>query len=214
MEQPVAAQYIARRLFTSFVHDDPDPHSIEPLAEIFSSKGYDIRAMMRHILNSEEFYSPRAYRAKIKSPAELVVGAIRTLGAETTAQQLPAVTGWLGQELLNPPDVAGWPGGISWINSTTLLQRANMANLLTNPGRNQNLDTRPAFSYAERPSPQQAVEHYLVLLLDGQMPTEEQEVLQAYLRALGINHHSDQLSDSALRGLVYLILASPDYQLA
>jgi uncharacterized protein (DUF1800 family) len=214
LQQPAAAQYIARRLFTSFVHDDPDPGSIEPLAEIFRWEGYDIRAMMRHILTSEEFYSPRAYRAKIKSPAELVAGAIRTLGAETTAQQLPKVTNWMGQELFDPPDVAGWPGGVSWINSTTLLQRANLANLLTNSGRNQHLDTRPAFSYSERPNPQQTVDAYLTLLLDGQMPIEEQEVLQAYLRALGVTDPSDRLSDSVLRSLVYLLLASPDYQMA
>jgi uncharacterized protein (DUF1800 family) len=212
LEQPSTSRYIAKRLFNFFVHDDPEPESIESLAKVFRNNKYSIKAMVEHILTSEEFYSKRAYCAKIKSPVELVAGAARTIGAETNAKPLRSVAAYLGQELLDPPDVAGWPGGISWINSTTVIQRANLANLLTNPGGNQNLDTRPAFSYSKRPTAQEALNHYLTLFLDGKMPMEEQRILHVYLGALGVNLPSDEMADKALRGLVYLLLASPDYQ--
>ena len=84
MRQPVTGDYMARRLFTYFVHDDPDPEDVAALAGVFRQSGYSIKAMMRHILTSEEFYSARAYRAQVKSPVDLVAGAVRSLGAETT----------------------------------------------------------------------------------------------------------------------------------
>ncbi len=83
---------------------------------------------MRRILTSSEFYSSKAYRAKIKSPAEFVAGTVRVLGIETDGRPLNALTDRMGQILFSPFDVSGWPGGAAWINSSTLLQRLNFAN--------------------------------------------------------------------------------------
>jgi uncharacterized protein (DUF1800 family) len=215
LQQPVTGEYMARRLFRFFVHNEPDPAFIQALARIFQESGYSIKAMVRHILTSEEFYSPRAHRAQIKSPVDLAAGAVRSLGAETNGQFPSRLAAQWGQELFNPPDVSGWPGGIAWINSTTLLLRLNFAQLLTAPGAaRRDPDTRQAFAAGGLKEPQTAADHLITLLLDGRMAREEQDVLRAYLGALGVTRPWDFLSDGALRGLAYLVLASPDYQLA
>ena len=214
VQQPATGDYMARRLFTFFVHDNPDPDSIAALAGLFRDSGYSIKAMMRHILTSQEFYSPRAYRAKMKSPVELIVGAARTMGADTDGRLMGRLADQMGQTLLSPPDVSGWPGGAAWINSTTLLQRMNLAYTLTVGGSRRALDTRQLFQRPDQPGTKEATERFISLFLDGSMPREEQDVLWAYLAARNGGRIPTALDQRALRGLVYLLISSPDYQLA
>ena len=214
MRQPVTGDYMARRLFTFFVHDDPDPEDVAALAGVFRQSGYSIKAMMRHILTSEEFYSARAYRAQVKSPVDLVAGTVRSLGAETSGRPLSRMAEQMGQTLFSPPDVAGWPGGAVWINSTTLIQRLNFAHTLSTGRNRRSLDTGQLFTSAELADPRRAAEHFINLFLDGQMPDAEQDVLWAYMAARNGGAVPDALNEPALRGLAYLVMASPDHQLA
>ena len=84
-------------------------------------------------MNSPGFYSDAAYHAKIKNPTEYVVTALRTLDAPFSAanNSLLSATRTMGQELFSPPNVKGWPGGKTWMNTMTLITRVNFASGLT-----------------------------------------------------------------------------------
>ena len=130
MRQPATSRYMAHKFARFFIYDNPEPQLIDALAERFRVTGYDVAKLMGVILRSNIFYSDRAYRALIKSPLELVVGAHKMLGA---TQIEPAALGALprmGQIVMQPPNVAGWPGGAMWLNTGTLLARINYLNQL------------------------------------------------------------------------------------
>ena len=86
--------------------------------------------MVRALLGSETFFSPKAFRTQVKSPVQLVVGAARTLGVTVDEHALVMAARGLGQDLLYPPTVKGWDGGETWINTQTLLLRYNFAGYL------------------------------------------------------------------------------------
>ncbi len=219
MQQPATAEFISRKLFSFFAYDHPEPAIISSLARTFRESNYSIKAVVRQILSSPAFYSPKAYRAKIKSPAELVAGTVRTLGLETDGIILRGVTDRMGQTLFNPFDVSGWAGGATWINSTTLIERFNFMNrMATARGRALELNLRSMLIPQLIFAPADALEYFVALLLDGNMPSQEKDILLAFLKGLdslplpaGTRSPTE---DEKSRSLLYLVLASPDYQLA
>ncbi|MBI2957598.1 MAG: DUF1800 domain-containing protein [Chloroflexi bacterium] len=219
MGQPVTAEFISRKLFSFFAYDDPSPEVVSRLAGTLRASNYSIREVVREILKSPEFYSPRAYRAKIKSPAELIASTVRTLGVDTDAAGLPGYADRAGQILFNPFDVEGWRGGAEWINSNTLMQRLNFANTVaiarSGNFRFNPLETTQRLGLA---TADQVIAHFAGLLLDGNMPDEERGILKAFASASnvpgGFLDGASPVGDERLRSLVYLIMASPDYQLA
>ena len=139
-QHPATAQFVARHLYSFFVADEPqvpawsvtpprDPEAIDTLATVFTDSGYDIKSVLRALFLSEFFKNARY--TKIKSPAEVVVGTLRLVGgAEFPAPgigELARQTGYMGQDLLNPPSVEGWHTGVEWINSGSLMKRINFA---------------------------------------------------------------------------------------
>jgi uncharacterized protein (DUF1800 family) len=138
------AQFIVRKLYTYLVSENqsPPPRFLEPLAEQFRKSDYDIAGLVRTMLSSRHFFSPYAYRQRIKSPVELVVGAIReTVDVPALAEKKSQESRtWLdvvakridgmGQVLFAPPNVKGWPGGQAWLNTSTVLARQNFAQAL------------------------------------------------------------------------------------
>ena len=136
--QPATGRFIARHLYNFFIADEPqvpawsvtppvDPEAIESLAGEFTRSGYDIRSVLRVLFNSDFFKEARY--ARLKSPAEVVVGTLRLVGgAEFPAPgfgNLAKQTGYMGQDLENPPSVEGWHTGVEWINSGSLMRRIN-----------------------------------------------------------------------------------------
>lgn len=122
--QPATAEFISAKLWREFVSPDPEPVEIKRIARRFRDSGYDIRRVLGDLLASRAFWRPENRGVLVKSPVELVVGTLRTL--EVRADDgLPLVFAVrnLGQDLFAPPNVRGWPGGETWINSTTLLGR-------------------------------------------------------------------------------------------
>ena len=219
MEQPVTTEFVCRKLFSFFAYDDPSPEVVSRLASTFRNTKYSIREVMRQILTSPEFYSAKAYRAKIKSPVELVAATVRALNIETDAAGLPGFADRMSQSLFNPFDVSGWPGGASWINSNTLLQRLNFANTVS-IARSSNFQFNPQET-ARRlniSSVDRFIDHFTGLLLDGNISDEERGILKAFGSALdipgGFANGTSPVVDEKLRSLVYLIMALPDYQLA
>ena len=138
MKQPGAARFISRHLYNFFVADEPqvpawkdtpprDPEAIKMLEDEYFRSNYDITSMLRVLFNSDFFKNARF--AKVKSPAETVVGTIKLVGDFTFPKPgLDAVAmtiRYMGQDLLNPPTVEGWHTGREWIDSGTLVERIN-----------------------------------------------------------------------------------------
>lgn len=218
MEHPATAQFVCRKLFTFFVHDDPEAATLTSLARTFNDTRYSVKAVMRQILTSPDFYSSKAYRAKIKSPAEFVAGTVRVLGIETDGRPLNALTDRMGQILFSPFDVSGWPGGAAWINSSTLLQRLNFANkIATARSRSFKFDPLQVAQNHGFDTAAAALNHFILLLLDGQAPSQDRQILLDYAQGLdGLSGSGNPSAtvDEKLRSLVYLVMSSPDFQLA
>ncbi len=142
LEQPAAAQFLIRKLYHFLVSEKAEPPDslLEPLCESFRKSDYDIAALVRTILSSRHFYSDHAFRQRVKGPVEYVVGAAhavyRRYGEDKADyRSLPqrVLVDWLGsmgQRLFEPPNVKGWPGGPSWLNTSTVLARDNFAGAL------------------------------------------------------------------------------------
>jgi uncharacterized protein (DUF1800 family) len=138
VKQPAAARFIARHLYNFFVADDVqvpawqntpprDPDAIKMLEDEYFRSNYNIRSMLRVLFNSDFFKQARF--AKVKSPAEAVIGTVRLVGDFTTPKPgLPSIVAemrYMGQDLANPPTVEGWHTGKEWIDSGTLVERIN-----------------------------------------------------------------------------------------
>ena len=138
VKQPAAARFIARHLYNFFVADDvqvpawqntppQDPEAIKMLEAEYFRSNYDIRSMLRVLFNADFFKNARF--AKVKSPAESVVGTMRLVGDFTAPKPgLPAIVAemrYMGQDLANPPTVEGWHTGKEWIDSGSLVERIN-----------------------------------------------------------------------------------------
>lgn len=124
LEQPRTAVYITEKLWREFISDQPDPAEVERLAGIFRENNYELKPLMRAMLTSDHFRRAENHGALIKSPTELLVGTARLFDVSVENPYSLVVFGRrLGQDLLNPPNVKGWPGGTHWINSNSLLVR-------------------------------------------------------------------------------------------
>ena len=216
LQQPAAARYIAGRLFSFFAYRDPSPKLLDRLAATFTATRYSIKAVVREIFYSEEFFSDQAYRALVKSPIELVVGMWRQTGLDGDGRSLSGMASSMGQTILNPPNVAGWAGGAAWINSTTLLQRVNHAFNLSNQFAQRALrDPQSAASLLLAATPEQLVDTLAAQLLDGNLPRDERTILVQFVRNLdSAGGSSARRNPDRVGSVLYLLLASPDYQLA
>jgi uncharacterized protein (DUF1800 family) len=131
VRQPATARFIARRLYLFFVSDEPDEAAIEILARAYQESGHDIRSVMRALFLSDFFRSEAALYAKVKSPAEHVVGLMRLTGdhqfPEWGLKDVALEFRYMGQDLMNPPSVEGWHTGREWIDTGILVERVNFA---------------------------------------------------------------------------------------
>ena len=131
LENKTTAEFIARKAYRFFVNEKVDERNVQQLAQKFYDSNYDIETLMRGIFESDWFYDKKNVGVKIKSPIELLAGMIRTFDVELkNPMALLFIEKALGQILFNPPNVAGWAGGKSWIDNSTLMLRLNMGNVL------------------------------------------------------------------------------------
>jgi uncharacterized protein (DUF1800 family) len=118
------AEFVIAKLWKEFVSPQPDAGEVRRVAAQFRASGYSTRAALRELLLSEAFWAPENRAALIKSPVELVVGALRQFNIRIgDPPPIALLLRTLGQDLFSPPNVKGWPGGEAWINSQTLLAR-------------------------------------------------------------------------------------------
>lgn len=223
-EHPATARFLPRRLFEFFAYLRPDESLVEELADLFRRSRFTVAPLMRTILTSQVFYSERAMRSQVKSPAQLVVGTARLLDVATSSQQLRAMD-LMGQALFYPPNVGGWPRGESWITTATLFFRYNYSNLLLVGGRMPGVAGRPS---AQPPLPPgvtkaldgartagDAVDRLVEVLMAGAL--DDQRKL-ALVKALGASSAQQAFAttggdaDVRLRSTLHLLMSSPEYQ--
>jgi uncharacterized protein (DUF1800 family) len=124
LAQPATAEFITRKLWREFVSPDPDPAEVARIAKRFRESRYDIKVALYGLLTSDAFYTADNRGVLVKSPIELVVGTLRQFNMNPGAPIPFAVAAaGMGQNLFSPPNVKGWPGQETWINTSTLLAR-------------------------------------------------------------------------------------------
>jgi hypothetical protein len=227
---PATPWFISRKLFTFFVYENPTPDDLKPLVDTYVQSGHNMGDVMRTLLLSPQFSSARAYRNRIKSPVEFTVGAYRAININGDGTGLPAISTLMGQTLFDPPNVAGWPGdkvSALWLNSGTWMTRLNYIDLLlargtaARSGATPLVDLQGVVNSYQLNSPEQFVDHFSSFLLDG--------VLESDRRAQFLNYFTSQDSSTRgspitltngksyplgrVRGTLYLMMASPEYQL-
>jgi uncharacterized protein (DUF1800 family) len=133
LAKPQCAKFIAAKLWRFFAYENPEPALIDALANKFREARYEIRPLLKIMFASEEFYSDRARNSIVKSPVQYIIQSRRTLGLSApTGAPLTFMYRQLGQLPFYPPNVKGWDGGKSWINTATLAYRYELARELIN----------------------------------------------------------------------------------
>src|SRR5919202_4224214 len=219
VRHPATARFLTTKLFRFFVHDTPDPSTIERLAATYTNSGFDMRAVVRDIFTGPEFLSPEAFRAQVKQPADLVIGALKALNVQNVGPDLPQTTRRMGQDLLNPPDVSGWKGGDNWISSSTLLERFNFADRLATaraPDQPYFVDVGGQLVKHGLRAAADVVDYYLGLLVDGATTAEARQSLIDFLNADGgfVVAPNDEATEQKVRGMLHLAMSLPTHQLA
>jgi uncharacterized protein (DUF1800 family) len=131
LDQKQTARFISQKIYKFFVNDAVDNEKANWLADRFYKSNYDIGKLVEDIFTSDWFYDEKNIGSKIKSPVELMVGIQRMLPMELeNPEALTFLQRALGQMLFYPPNVAGWPGGKSWIDSSSLLLRMRIPQLI------------------------------------------------------------------------------------
>jgi uncharacterized protein (DUF1800 family) len=200
--QPATAKFISRELAQRFVADDPPPALIERMAKTFLDSDGDIREVMKTMLLSKEFLSAGAYRAKVKTPFEMIASALRATGAEVDyALPLAQQIGTLGEPLYRKVEPTGYSSAnAEWVSSASLLGRMNFAiSLAQNKVPGVQVDAK---RFLEDPSR----EARQVLFTDATAVTKE-----AIVKALADQKSKDPKAASPAM-VAGLVLGSPDFQ--
>jgi uncharacterized protein (DUF1800 family) len=211
---PNTPRYLAAKLWRFFVSEfrDPDPAFVDRIAATYMQNNYEMRPVMREVLLSSQFWDPRSYWARYSWPVEYVIRALKDVGWRGfSVDTALAPLSNMGQNLFEPPDVAGWDAGKTWFSTGAMLARMNFASTITanqrfnlataakNAGAGRSADSLLSFFTDEVATPP----------LDGSVVAE----LGSYLRATGAWTGSDAQLQAKAPGLVHLIVGSPEYQL-
>jgi uncharacterized protein (DUF1800 family) len=168
-KHPSTAKFIATKLARRFVADNPSPALVERVAAAFTKSDGDMRETLRALFASPEFNSPEAYRAKIKSPFELAVSAVRALGGETNGLGLHQWIARMGEPLYMYQAPTGYPDSAErWVSTGALLERINFALALVSnrvPGTRVNV-ARIGSGETDR---SRVVDQFAALILQGEL---------------------------------------------
>jgi uncharacterized protein (DUF1800 family) len=135
LERKETAHFISNKLYKYFVNETPDPEHVNAMANVFYKADYEIKPLLEYIFTADWFYDDKNTGNLIKSPIELLVGLNRQFYISyKQADVLLQFQHVLGQVLFYPPNVAGWPGGKNWIDSSSLMYRLKIPSILLNSG--------------------------------------------------------------------------------
>jgi uncharacterized protein (DUF1800 family) len=222
-QRPATAKFIANKLCKFFVADNPSKKITSDVADAYEPGGQNIRKMMETIFTHPEFISQKSYHAKIKSPAELAIGAIKSLQVKKLDSDLPNQMARMGQSIFEPMTVKGWDGGTAWVSTDMMMERFNFATRITQ----EKFDAIegyivPSALVAKQglQTPSETVNYFLKLLVDDDVPDSTRSELTQYIssddagKPVDSNAKDERRQDAKLRGLVHLIMTLPTYQLA
>ncbi|HEX5734202.1 MAG TPA: DUF1800 domain-containing protein [Blastocatellia bacterium] len=229
-------RYLVKKLFDFFVYpitsSSADRQTVDKFSNIYVSSNHSMKELVRAIFVSDEFYSDRARFALVKQPVEFIVGAIRMLGGQYVpgrnagdrpdVSNIPAAFSRnMGEDIYNPPDVAGWELNLGWVNTAAMLERFNYTNQLLTTRRTDRpgiFITNDQLKKYTKSSSKKTVKKFLSVL--GPLDTGNSVVktLKNYLEtddngnAVGYTNN-DATVDKKIRGLVHQIMCLPEFQL-
>jgi uncharacterized protein (DUF1800 family) len=205
LKHPATANRLAAKLVKAFFGEGAcPPEAVKELAAGLREHDLDIGWATGVILRSRLFFADANVRTRVTAPAEFVAGAVRSLGLFDPAPSTLAMADWsarMGQDLFDPPNVGGWPGGRAWVSSRSLVARANYAAALVggpNAGRPSAYDPAAATKAAGLGTGRADALAYHHRLLFGTDPPAELVARLAPLEG---------------RQLVTALLSSPEAQL-
>lgn len=200
LEHPACPRFLAFKLLRQFVEPSPSREHIDALANRIRHHNFEWSPVLRELFSSRLFFAESSRHSLIKSPIELLIGAVRQLHAMPNLQSLARLSAELGQDLFEPPTVKGWDGGRLWISSTTLIQRANFATALLKSNQ------LGCVSFAGL-RVEEDVTYFVDLLLARDIGPET----TAELRQFAKNLAGD--TETRLRSLAQFVMQMPEYQL-
>jgi len=167
VNHPSTAKFIARKLAVKFVSDNPSEALVSRVADAFHKSKGDIKTTLRALFTDKEFFAAENYRAKIKTPFEVVVSAVRTLGADTNGRQIQAMLAKMGEQLYGFQAPTGYPDTAEdWVNTGALLERLNFAIALSS---NRIPGTRVDLKKFEAKGKSQILDQAVAVVLDGEI---------------------------------------------
>jgi uncharacterized protein (DUF1800 family) len=212
LEQPTCAEFLCKKLYRFLVSEavPPPAELIGPLAEELRKGRYTVRQVVQTILRSKHFFGSAAYRQRVKCPVEFSTGLVRLLDVPRDDVRLLALAVACdreGQELFAPPNVKGWDGGRTWINSTTILERGNWVTHLVWGDPNLGMKPFDVAAWGKRNgiAPDKTLDALVDLVLQNDLGDKA--------RALVRNAGQDGKPDS-LRKALQLLLNCAEFQLA
>jgi uncharacterized protein (DUF1800 family) len=206
---PSTARHIAFQLCRLLVADVPPAALVDRVAKTFLATDGDLRSTVRSILTSPEFFDPRYYRAKVKSPFEYVVSAVRAVGAEPEAAlPLARQLAQMGEPLyLCQPPTGYSDTAEAWVNTGALVARLNFALQLA-AGRlpGTQTDLRRLISPEDAADSKKSVDALACAFLGGDLSAETRRTVGQRLEG------GPSSEDSRLAMIAGLILGSPEFQ--
>ena len=227
VKEPATARFICRHLYSFFVADEVqvpawtiqdarDEDALEMMINAFEESGYEIKAVLRTMFNSDFFKNARY--SKIKSPAEVVASTLKMVGSyqrpEPTIPDIGPEATYMGQSLLDPPSVEGWYTGQEWINSGSLLARINfVADRVANtslPGIQTIIDRIKGDGVS---TPEELVEASLEHMGFLEVGEETMSQLLDHAKGEGAMNWSDEAASGTRVGeMLALVGATTEYQ--
>jgi uncharacterized protein (DUF1800 family) len=215
---PSTAKFISTKLAMRFVSDNPPPALVDRMAGTFLKKKGDIGEVLKTMLESPEFWAPEAYRAKVKTPLEFVVSAVRASGAEVRdAMPLAHQLQTMGMQLYGMQPPTGYSmQADAWVNSSALLGRMNFALALTG-GRMKGVQVDSARVLGPSSEPPDSLQTLTALensLLAGEVSKQTHDTIAARLEDPAVSQR--KLDDPArppnVGAITGLLLGSPEFQ--
>ncbi len=209
---PATGPRLARKLYQFFISEvsEPDQGVIADLANTYYSSKFEMRPVMEKLLLSSQFTAAENRYARYSWPAEFVARAIKEVGwAGFSVNNALGPMANMGQQLFEPPDVAGWDLGTNWFSSGAMLTRMNFASQLAT---NQRVALRD-LARGARQTPEALASFMLDRLTAAPFAREPYQALLDYVRAGGSWTGSDAQLLTKAAGLAHLIVGSGDYQL-
>jgi len=212
---PKTAHFISEKLAMRFVSDDPPATLVQRMTQTFLNKDGDIREVLRTIFNSPEFWSPEAYRAKVKTPLEFVVSAVRASGAQVDdARPLVGTLNNMGMLPFGMMPPTGYSmKADAWVNSSALLGRMNFAlGLASGKMHGISVDTEQLAQGAT--DAQQALVTLETSLLAGEISQQTHDTISKQLEDPKISQRrlDDPKPPPNVAIIAGLILGSPEFQ--